>query len=61
MEVEILTADGSPPAHLRVVGFPAVTADGVWVKAILDWARVATTKEAPTRRALEKCIVMMLD
>lgn len=46
----------SPPDQARSTGWPAVTtASGSLVKAICGGcARVAATREAPTRRAREK-------
>ena len=55
----ILTDSPSPPPHISSVGSPAVTSAGTWVKAMLDWAKAATAKEAPRKRALEKYIMVV--
>lgn len=47
----------SPPPHVSLYDWPAVTAAGIMVNAIgALWARAATTMDAPTKRALAKCM-----
>lgn len=41
--------------------WPATMAAGVMVKAIgVVWARAATTMDAPTKRVLVKCMLIMM-
>lgn len=47
----------SPPIHFKSMESPAVTAVGSVVNWIFDWARAATTNEAPIARVLAKSIL----
>jgi hypothetical protein len=55
----MVTGESSPPAHSNVVGSPACTVAGTWVKAMLAWAWASATKyDAPRRRLFAKYIMM---
>lgn len=56
-----LTEVPSPPPHERVYDLPAAIAAGVMVKAMGElWARAATTIDAPTKRVLVKCMLILM-
>lgn len=51
----------SPPPHEMLYERPATIAAGVMVKAIGEvWASAATTIDAPTRRVLVKCMLIIM-
>ena len=52
----------SPPPHVSLYDWPAETAAGVMVNAMgVLWARAATTMDAPTKRVLVKCMLIMME
>lgn len=56
-----LTDTPSPPPHEMLYEWPATMAAGVMVKAIGEvWARAATTTDAPAKRVLVKCMLIIM-
>jgi len=62
LKVMVTGEELSPPDQVMVTGVPAVTDDGVEVKAKVLWAAAKVARvEAPTRRALKNCMLLRSD
>lgn len=60
LRVMVTGSSSWPPAHFRVKGTPAWTAEGGLVNLILDWAKAAPRKLAPTSRMLANCMITIV-